>query len=249
MWSVSQIQKRSNEDRYACYAYDKLYMFAVFDGHGGSHDLSDIHCANYCSKNFPYYILERLSKEKEPTVQSIQNHFTMFDMKMYDIGVKYGSTCAAVIINLEKKLIYCINLGDSKIVLFTDLQQYVSINHAPDNETEKTRIQNAGGFVLNSRVNGMLAVSRAFGDYNFKIKPLVSSLPDVTIVPYNTHFLLLLTSDAPFENNAYTDNTLIELLKFNLTQCKENLNDVTGNMVKTINNITTDDITVLVVKN
>eukprot|EP01037_Dinobryon_pediforme_P042265 gene42265-52522_t len=40
--------------------------------------------------------------------------------------------------------------------------------HRLDNEAEIERIKMAGGTVLNSRVNGILAVSRAFGDTEFK---------------------------------------------------------------------------------
>lgn len=46
--------------------------------------------------------------------------------------------------------------------------------HRLDNETEIERIKQAGGTVLNSRVNGILAVSRAFGDTEFKGEELVA---------------------------------------------------------------------------
>jgi serine/threonine protein phosphatase PrpC len=46
--------------------------------------------------------------------------------------------------------------------------------HRLDNETEIERIKQAGGTVLNSRVNGILAVSRAFGDTEFKGEELVT---------------------------------------------------------------------------
>ena len=51
------------------------------------------------------------------------------------------------------------------------------------------RIQAAGGKVMDGRVDGGLALSRAFGDYEYKMRsdlpPLrqkVSALPDVRIV-------------------------------------------------------------------
>lgn len=41
---------------------------------------------------------------------------------------------------------------------------------------ERVRIENSGGYVINGRVNEVLALSRAFGDFNFKL-PLLSLNP------------------------------------------------------------------------
>jgi len=44
----------------------------------------------------------------------------------------------------------------------------MSQDHKPSREDEAKRIRDAGGFVINNRVMGELAVSRAFGDAEFK---------------------------------------------------------------------------------
>ena len=44
----------------------------------------------------------------------------------------------------------------------------MSNDHKPSREDEAARIRNAGGFVIHNRVMGELAVSRAFGDAEFK---------------------------------------------------------------------------------
>ena len=44
----------------------------------------------------------------------------------------------------------------------------LSEDHKPSRADESKRIRDAGGFVINNRVMGELAVSRAFGDVDFK---------------------------------------------------------------------------------
>lgn len=59
--------------------------------------------------------------------------------------------------------------GDCRVVLCdggTAVQ--VTTDHTPLLDAEKWRIRESGGFVSNKRVNGILAVSRSFGDIRFK---------------------------------------------------------------------------------
>lgn len=46
--------------------------------------------------------------------------------------------------------------------------EILSYDHKPNNEEELRRITAGGGWVQLNRVNGNLALSRAFGDYVFK---------------------------------------------------------------------------------
>lgn len=78
-----------------------------------------------------------------------------------------GSTATTVLI-LGRRL-YCFNVGDSRTVLSRNFRAVpLSNDHKPNREDESKRIRDAGGFVINNRVMGELAVSRAFGDVEFK---------------------------------------------------------------------------------
>ena len=69
-----------------------------------------------------------------------------------------------------------------------DLSLRLSKDHKPYHEEEKQRIIKAGGIVFNGRVNGDLAVARAFGDFAYKQRAdlpaeeqEVSCQPDVLV--------------------------------------------------------------------
>ncbi len=61
------------------------------------------------------------------------------------------------------------NVGDSRAVLgHNGRVVQLSHDHKPDRRDERRRIVSHGGKVKNKRVNGRLAVSRAFGDFDYK---------------------------------------------------------------------------------
>lgn len=78
--------------------------------------------------------------------------------------------------------------GDSRAVVAGKNEIFGTEDHKPYLEKERKRIEGAGGSVMIQRINGSLAVSRAFGDYEYKDDPrlpadqqLVSPEPDVYI--------------------------------------------------------------------
>lgn len=79
--------------------------------------------------------------------------------------------CTACVVLITPDEIYCSNAGDSRGVLSKANPKQVvplSYDHKPGNDIEIARIKAARHFVEDDRVDGNLALSRAFGDFQFK---------------------------------------------------------------------------------
>lgn len=84
------------------------------------------------------------------------------------------------------------NLGDAEIVLVRKpatrngeaTGKCLTFRHKPNSPEERKRIEEAGGHVVFGRVMGTLAVSRAFGDFEFKVPHNKSKADYVSSDPY-----------------------------------------------------------------
>lgn len=103
---------------------------------------------------------------------------------------KSGST--AVVVLITPSHIICANTGDSRAVLRRKGNTLpLSFDHKPSELPERLRITSAGGYVKGRRVDGDLAVSRAFGDFHFKDmngdpkkrKHKVAVVPEIIMYP------------------------------------------------------------------
>jgi|TARA_B110000967_G_scaffold192323_1_gene218872 protein phosphatase 1G len=82
-------------------------------------------------------------------------------------GPQAGSTCVVAVVKGD--VLTVANAGDSRAVLCRKGKAVpLSRDHKPMDSDERARIQNAGGFVQEGRVNGSLALSRAIGDLEYK---------------------------------------------------------------------------------
>ena len=172
-------------------------LFAVFDGHGGAE------VAKFCSKSFGNE-LKKTTEYKEGRYEAaLKRAFLLMDeILVSPEGQKQikqladkdsnesNAGCTANVILIRDKKIYIANAGDSRSLLYKGGKvTRLSEDHKPDNEIEKQRISNAGGFIIDGRVNGNLNLSRAIGDLEYKknpkIKPeeqLISAMPDVRVI-------------------------------------------------------------------
>ncbi|KAF7542956.1 hypothetical protein G7Z17_g11133 [Cylindrodendrum hubeiense] len=93
----------------------------------------------------------------------------------------------------RQRVLYTANVGDARIILCRAGKALrLSYDHKGSDEVEGKRIANAGGLILNNRVNGVLAVTRALGDAY--MKKLVTGHPYTTetvIQPDSDEFIII----------------------------------------------------------
>jgi len=79
----------------------------------------------------------------------------------------------------RQRVLYTANVGDARIVLCRNGKALrLSYDHKGSDENEGKRVALSGGLILNNRVNGVLAVTRALGDAY--MKNLVTGHPYTT---------------------------------------------------------------------
>jgi len=156
---------------------DEDYV-GIFDGHGGKD------AADFASKNLHTFLIEQLNKTGDPII-SLKQAFILTHEKLTSQNVTGGST--ALVALFFKSKCYIANAGDCRAVLQKNKKTIqITVDHKPDHPEEEKRIVSKGGVVTKqtnklgktiSRVNGMLAVSRALGD-GF-LSPYVTPEPQV----------------------------------------------------------------------
>ncbi|KAJ3705387.1 hypothetical protein LUZ61_009092 [Rhynchospora tenuis] len=170
-----------------------LGLFAIFDGHLG-HDVPDF---------LQHHLFDNILKEPDfwsDKENAIRKAYKLTDEKILEKAVELGrggSTSVTAILIDGVELVVA-NIGDSRAVICRNGEAIqLSVDHEPN--SERKNIENKGGFVSNfpgdvARVDGQLAVARAFGDRS--LKKHLSSEPDVRveIVDEKTD-LLILASD------------------------------------------------------
>ncbi|KAL1459957.1 hypothetical protein WDU94_011902 [Cyamophila willieti] len=159
-------------------------FFAVYDGHGGSS------IAEYAMNHLHKHIVKRPEYREGNIVGAMENAFLDIDAAMVEDDTLESQECGSTVncILIKDNKLYCANAGDSRAIAFVNgVVQPLSQDHKPNNAKERKRIQDAGGRVEYNRVNGMLALSRALGDHQFKQneslgprEQAVTALPDVT---------------------------------------------------------------------
>jgi len=148
-------------------------LFGVYDGHGGEK------AANYLKDNLHINILNQKQHLQEGNIrEAILAGFLITDKQFRTTaraeGWNDGSTALVIILTNNKLVVG--HVGDTRAVLCRGKRALeMTSDHKPDRPDELDRIESEGGEVTSDsatgwvpRVNGHLAVSRAFGDIRLK---------------------------------------------------------------------------------
>jgi len=195
--------------------HDNTGFFGIFDGHSGS----------ACSK----YVAEQLYINVDDLVQDLTDENTLRKVVMQtdqdfldseqfrnkDDGSAGIFTLASYDEITQKYKLINANIGDSRTVLARKSgSEYETIactqDHKPTNDGERKRIEAAGGSVQLARVDGQLALSRAFGDRMLKhpmsLSPedrKVTSNPEILIEDASKDDFLFLACDGIYEGDVF----------------------------------------------
>jgi protein phosphatase 1G len=219
------------------------HVFGVFDGHGGKE------VARYVERHFVEELVKCPAFKKGEYENALNDTFLKIDELLLTndgkrelAAIKSGDEdskndyqtesfagCTACVALIVKSELYVANAGDSRcIILSGGTANALSEDHKPDLEHERERIQKAGGYIIDGRINGNLNLSRAMGDLEYKknseLKPgeqLISVVPDVrrkTLNPDDE--LIVLGCDGIWE--CLTNQQIAEFLKDKLSEGKTN---------------------------
>jgi serine/threonine protein phosphatase PrpC len=175
---IAVVQKdgrgRPSEDR----AVVSVPVIAIFDGHGGKQ------IADALATRFADHVKAAIAVVHDTPTDihpALTRTFLEFDAELKK-SVRGQSGATATVVVLTPKWIHIAYLGDSPCFL-VDLETGRLTRkikkHDPIHPEEVARIQAAGGWVETPvdgdgdvpRVDGVLAIPRAFGDFEFKVHP------------------------------------------------------------------------------
>ena len=192
-------------------------LFAVFDGHNGPE------VARYMAAHFAAYLKKNSNYIRGQVKRGVQEVFMELDEAVkanedakkellkyrHEAGHKPAegpnqmdvatlTGCTGVVLLIKNDIYYTANVGDSRCLLARDgAALQLSKDHKAEDVEEKARIEKAGGSVINGRINGIIDVSRAFGDHHFKANPQLNSKEQmITAWPFTDVRAAESTSDA-----------------------------------------------------
>lgn len=155
----------------------------------------------------------------------------------------------ALIAIMQDSILTVANVGDSRGVMCDSKGNAIqlSFDHKPQLSREKKRIEEAGGFIAFKgvwRVAGILATSRALGDYPLKDKNLVIADPDILTFDLADHkpMFLILASDGLWDT--FSNEEAVAFIKEHIDEPHFGAKSIT---LQSYYRGSVDNITVLVI--
>jgi len=148
-------------------------FYGVFDGHGGPE------AAAYIRKNVLRLLFEdgnfpQTSEVDDVYLEGVENSFQkaflLADQALADdCSVSSSSGTTAITALIFGRCLMVANAGDCRAVLCRKGEAInMSEDHRPIYPSEKSRVEELGGYIDDGYLNGVLSVSRALGDWDMK---------------------------------------------------------------------------------
>lgn len=228
---ASDIGKRDyQEDRFIVNQLQtrkELWLFAVFDGHGGSK------CSEFCKNELEKILLDELEKKKDIKnihLEALLKFSLNFLCRIWDervMGKKYkavykssesrkkfyenfdyekhtregndsGTTATVVLIDTKRKKLVMGNCGDSRSVVLPNKKS--SFISTTDHVVPlKLNITNFEVNVSDGRVESDLAMSRSLGDHSKELSGVISREFDMTSIDIKHGARVIMGSDGLFD--------------------------------------------------
>ena len=224
---------------------DYFYFFGVYDGHGGKG------CSLYLKENLHKNIKEFSAKGLKQAIEITEEKFKIEEALSESGGILDSSGSCGCMAMIKNNKCIIANVGDSRLILFKNGKvSFATEDHKPGTESEKRRIQLAGGTVYQTPtifglyqngkkidipwrvLPGRLSVSRTFGDIEAKdekfggMAGVVVAAPDITeLVLDDEYNFMVIGCDGIFD--VLSNEEILECLKIVLKEKKieDNIND------------------------
>jgi len=229
-------------------------FIGVFDGHAG------IEASEFASERLPIVLEKKLKQlqanesleDLKTPEECLRASFIETNLEMKNNKVKGGSTAVVSLFMGGKG--WVANCGDSRAVLYQyETTSRYSFDHKPSVPAEQERIQSMQGGIVTTivgkqgtvyRVQGILSVSRSFGDFILEpyitVEPFISKVIELSDCLPNGY--LILACDGLWD--VISDEESTDMIKniWHPTEAAEFLRDTA------FNRGSTDNISVVVIR-
>ncbi|KAI9216669.1 phosphatase 2C-like domain-containing protein [Blastocladiella britannica] len=166
----NRLNRRTMEDAHAIQAhFNETHgqgFFAVYDGHAGRQ------AAQWCGEHVHPLLASLMSQfPGTPPPELLNEAFERTDAKLAELNIHSGCTAVVSVLLVEgdRRILHTANVGDARSVLCRKGEAVrLTYDHKGSDPYEAKRVIDAGGFMMNNRVNGVLAVTRSLGDVSMK---------------------------------------------------------------------------------
>ena len=217
---------------------DYFYFFGVYDGHGGKG------CSFYLKDNLHKNVQEFSEFGIKLGIEKTEENFKKEEGLNEKGEIKDGSGSCGIIAMIKNRKCIIANVGDSRLVIYKNGKvSFTTEDHKPGLESEKKRIEAAGGTIYQTPslfplyqngkeveipwrvLPGRLSVSRTFGDIEAKEekfggkKGVVIALPDITEIELNDEYnFIIIGCDGIFD--VLSNEELLECIHIVLKEKK-----------------------------